>query len=247
MYRASRPLREGQLLQLEDGATVTVAGPVKSGRCTVNFGDLDPAAVIQSNGRVPLPPYIKRPPVDEDTDRYQTVYADRPGSVAAPTAGLHFGHDMLGELTRRGIERCAVTLHVGPGTFLPMRTEPGAPVSLEEEWYEVGSDAVSSVRSCRERGGRVVAVGTTSVRTVETAADGKRGLREGTGTTDLYISPGYRFEVVDVLLTNFHLPGTSLLQLVSAFAGRELAGYAYQEAVNRRYRFYSYGDAMIVL
>ncbi len=247
MYKAARPLREGQQLLLENGGSVSVVGPVQSGRCVVDFGDGDAARIVEANGHVPLPPYIKRPAVADDKERYQTVYAHRQGSVAAPTAGLHFARGMLAELGDRGIGRCSLTLHVGPATFLPLRNDLGDPVAPEEEWYEVGEEAVSAVRRCRSDGGRVVAVGTTSVRTMETVADGERGLRRGSGTTGLFISPGYQFEVVDALLTNFHLPGTSLLQLVAAFAGRELAAHAYNEAVRRRYRFYSYGDAMLVL
>lgn len=203
--------------------------------------------LLERVGRVPLPHYIRRGQmVEADRRRYQTVYARRPGSVAAPTAGLHLTHEMLSELLDAGLALCRVTLHVGPGTFRPI-----AAASLEEhrmhsEWRQVDESAAAQIRDCRARGGRVVAVGTTSVRTLESAVvDGE--VRACSGPTDLFIRPGYAFQVVDALLTNFHLPRSTLLVLVRTFGGDALIRRAYEEAIARDYRFYSYGDAMLIV
>jgi S-adenosylmethionine:tRNA ribosyltransferase-isomerase len=202
-------------------------------------------AALASAGRLPLPPYIRREPNAEDAERYQTVFARRPGSAAAPTAGLHFTPAVLDRLEARGIARAAVTLHVGPGTFLPVRGETLEGHRMHEERFEVSEATVEAVAACRARGGRVVAVGTTAVRTLESAfRDGH--LHPGAGRTSLFVRPGYTFKVVDGLVTNFHLPRSTLLMLVCAFGGRERVLAAYQEAVSCRYRFFSYGDAMLV-
>ncbi|MCL6581056.1 MAG: tRNA preQ1(34) S-adenosylmethionine ribosyltransferase-isomerase QueA [Firmicutes bacterium] len=204
------------------------------------------ASAVAALGRVPLPPYITRPL--DDAERYQTVYARVEGSAAAPTAGLHFTPEVFSRLGQRGVRVTAVTLHIGLDTFRPVREEEIEEHRMHSEWYEVSAEAARAVAECRERGGRVVACGTTVVRTLEAAADPEApGLvRAGSGWTDLFIRPGYRFRVVDVLLTNFHLPRSTLLMLVAAFGGTERVLEAYREAVRQRYRFYSFGDAMLV-
>jgi S-adenosylmethionine:tRNA ribosyltransferase-isomerase len=197
-------------------------------------------------GRVPLPPYIRRDPGAADRDRYQTVIAREPGSVAAPTAGLHFTAELLARLAMRGVGRATVTLHVGPGTFLPVRAPRLEEHRMHSERYEVPEDTVLAFDAVRRRGGRVVAVGTTAVRTLESAyADGT--LRAGPGRTDIFIRPGHEFRAVDGLLTNFHLPRSTLLALVCAFGGPGRVLAAYREAVASRYRFFSYGDAMAIV
>jgi len=204
--------------------------------------------VLDRLGHVPLPPYIRRDDEAEDRERYQTVFAREPGAVAAPTAGLHFDTALLKRLAAAGIERAAVTLHVGAGTFQPVRTERVEAHRMHRERYHVGEAVADAVRRCRARGGRVVAVGTTALRALESAArDGCDGVpAAGGGETDLFIHPGYRLRCVDALVTNFHLPGSTLLLLVSALAGRDRVLAAYREAVAERYRFFSYGDAMLI-
>jgi len=193
---------------------------------------------------VPLPPYIERPDDAADRERYQTVYAQTPGAVAAPTAGLHFDRRQLDGLASQGIEMVAVTLHVGAGTFAPLREAQLASGRLHAERVEVTVDVCEAVRRTRERGGRVVAIGTTTMRALESAAASSGSLEPFSGETTLFIRPGYRFRVVDALLTNFHLPDSSLLMLVCAFAGTRSILAAYEHAVRNRYRFFSYGDAM---
>jgi S-adenosylmethionine:tRNA ribosyltransferase-isomerase len=203
---------------------------------------------IAAQGHVPLPPYIDRPDEALDRERYQTVYARRPGAVAAPTAGLHFTPEVLDDLAARGIRRAAVTLHVGPGTFRPVTAERAEDHVMDEEWYRIGDEAARAIGETKEAGGRVVAVGTTAVRSLESAARGwKAGPAAVEGWTDLFLLPGAEFRVVDALLTNFHLPRSTLLLLVSAFARRELVLDAYRHAVRAGYRFYSYGDAMLIV
>ena len=205
----------------------------------------DAAQFIERTGTVPLPPYIRREADGEDAERYQTVYAHRPGAAAAPTAGLHFDRALLDALEDHGVEIARVTLHVGAGTFAPIRGETVESHVLHREWIEVSAAACDAVERTRSRGGRVVSVGTTTLRALESAAAGgaPRPMR---GETALFIYPGYVFRCVDVLLTNFHLPRSSLLLLVCAFGGTGAVLGAYREAVARRYRFYSYGDAMLI-
>jgi S-adenosylmethionine:tRNA ribosyltransferase-isomerase len=200
-------------------------------------------------GTIPLPPYIARTAGAEpsDRERYQTIYAEREGAIAAPTAGLHFTPALLRRLEERGIGLARVTLHVGPATFLPVRTEEIEDHPMDAERYEVPRATVAAIAEARARGGRVVAVGTTAVRALESAATGRGGVVPAHGRTDLFILPGYAFRVVDALITNFHLPRSTLLAMVAAFAGRERILGAYAEAVARGYRFYSYGDAMLIL
>ncbi len=207
--------------------------------------DEDVLPLLERIGHMPLPPYIDRPDDAADRERYQTVYAQRAGAVAAPTAGLHFDEALLQTLRESGVETAYVTLHVGAGTFQPVRVGRIEEHHMHREWLEVGQDVVDAVAACRSRGGRVIAVGTTSVRSLETAArDGE--LKPFSGDTDIFIYPGKSFHVVDALVTNFHLPESTLLMLVSAFAGYPETMAAYAEAVAQRYRFFSYGDAMFI-
>ena len=208
-------------------------------------GGNDAARLVEQAGAVPLPPYIRREANEADAERYQTVYARRPGAVAAPTAGLHFDESLLAALEDRGVGVAQVTLHVGAGTFAPLRDEAVESRTLHREWLEVDAATCDAIARTRSRGGRVVSVGTTTLRALESAAAGgtPRPMR---GETELFIYPGYEFRCVDVLLTNFHLPRSSLLLLVCAFGGTATVLGAYREAVSRRYRFYSYGDAMLL-
>ena len=196
---------------------------------------------------MPLPPYIKRPDAPSDRERYQTVYARARGSIAAPTAGLHFTPEILAALAAAGIERAAITLHVGYGTFQPIRVERVEDHRMEPERYELSAEAATAINRARSEGRRVIAVGTTTTRTLEAVADAEGRVEPATGSTDLFIAPGHRFRVVSGLITNFHLPQSSLLLLVCAFAGREHTLAAYRHAVEQRYQFYSYGDATLIL
>jgi S-adenosylmethionine:tRNA ribosyltransferase-isomerase len=206
-------------------------------------------ALLDELGRTPLPPYIRRgdgEPDASDRTRYQTVYARRPGAVAAPTAGLHFTTALLAALADRGVDLAYLTQHVGPGTFLPVRTARVEEHRLQPEWFELPASVAAAVERTRRKGGRVVAVGTTVVRALESCADADGRVAARSGHSELFIYPGFRFRVVDALLTNFHLPRSTLLLLVAAFAGRERVLAAYAEAIRCRYRFYSYGDAMLI-
>ncbi len=207
----------------------------------------DAMAAVERHGRVPLPPYSQRADTAEDAERYQTVYAREAGSVAAPTAGLHFTPELLDAAAARGVRRVDVVLHVGAGTFKPLDVDDPAEHVMHEEAYEVSPESAEAVNAARDAGGRVWAVGTTSVRTLESAADAGGRVRPGGGDTRLFIRPPYRFRAVDAMVTNFHLPRSTLLMLVAAFAGYELTMHAYAEAVREGYRFYSYGDAMAVV
>ena len=204
-------------------------------------------ALLERVGHVPLPPYIRQGQmVAADREAYQTVYARTPGAIAAPTAGLHFTERLLGRLKERGIPICRLTLHVGSGTFRPITTDSLAEHEMHSEWGTVGPEAIEQITACRDAGHRAIAIGTTSVRLLETATD-QETLRPFTGDTDLFIRPPYEFRAIDGLLTNFHLPKTTLLVLVRTFGGDELIRRAYEEAVRERYRFYSYGDAMLIV
>jgi S-adenosylmethionine:tRNA ribosyltransferase-isomerase len=209
----------------------------------------DPLTLLERHGHVPLPPYIEHVDTAEDAERYQTVFAARPGAVAAPTAALHFDSALLEALAERGVRRAAVTLHVGAGTFQPVRVDDIAEHRMHSEWFEVGAETVAAIAATRGAGGRVVAVGTTTLRALESAAarvaDGGP-LQPFSGETDIFITPGFEFRVVDRLLTNFHLPRSTLLMLVSAFSGHAHVMALYRHAVESRYRFFSYGDAMLL-
>jgi S-adenosylmethionine:tRNA ribosyltransferase-isomerase len=241
--RDSKSVRPGLALQTAGGAVQILAR-----RGELWEVELPAPAVefFELYGLVPLPPYIRRAPQDSDRERYQSLWARVPGAVAAPTASLHFDAELLEALTARGIELACVTLHVGAGTFAPVRTEILDNHRLHGECYEIGPEAVQAIERTRLRGGRVIAIGTTVARALESAAlDGSR-LEPGAADTALFIRPGYRFHVIDALLTNFHLPQSTLLMLVSAFAGRENVLAAYTHAVAQGYRFFSYGDAMLL-
>jgi S-adenosylmethionine:tRNA ribosyltransferase-isomerase len=200
---------------------------------------------LERHGELPLPPYIVRAAQTQDEARYQTVYASRPGAVAAPTAGLHFTAEILAALRQRGVRTCEITLHVGAGTFQPVRVDDISRHRMHSEWYEVPESVVEVVREAKQAGRRVVAVGTTSVRALEAAARGGE-IQACTGDTELFITPGFEFHAIDAMITNFHLPRSTLLMLVSAFGGIDLLRRAYAHAVERRYRFFSYGDAMLI-
>ena len=241
--QASHKPAPGTYVELPAGAKARVGA--RRAELTEIELDRDVVPFLEAHGETPLPPYIARTADAADRERYQTVFARTPGAVAAPTAGLHFDPAMLEALAARGVERAFLTLHVGAGTFAPVRTERIEDHQLHAEWLEVSADTCAAVERCRARGGRVVAVGTTSVRALETAARGGK-LAPVSGDSRLYIYPGFEFRVVDAMVTNFHLPESSLLMLVAAFAGREHTLAAYRHAVAQRYRFFSYGDAMLV-
>ncbi|MBK8761179.1 MAG: tRNA preQ1(34) S-adenosylmethionine ribosyltransferase-isomerase QueA [Sulfuritalea sp.] len=241
--RASKPPKPGSRLHLEDALEVEVVDREGEFYRLRFFGDA--IEQIERHGRMPLPPYIERSPESADETRYQTVFARERGSVAAPTAGLHFDHSLLAELRAAGVGTAFVTLHVGAGTFQPVRTEKLADHRMHTERYVVPQATVEAIAATRAAGGRVIAVGTTTLRTLEGATvDGE--LKVGAGETAIFITPGYRFALVDLLISNFHLPKTTLLMLVSAFAGLDEVRRAYQHAIDARYRFFSYGDAMLL-
>jgi S-adenosylmethionine:tRNA ribosyltransferase-isomerase len=246
MGQASKPIRPGAALAF-GGLTARVEGVLGGGfyEVVLDREGAELEAALERAGRVPLPPYIRREPTASDRARYQTVWARAPGSAAAPTAGLHFTDRLLARLAARGVERTAITLHVGPGTFLPVRGDHLEGHRMHAERYEVPPETAEAFERCRARGGRVVAVGTTSVRTLESAFREGR-LRPGAGRTDLFVRPGHAFRAVDGLVTNFHLPRSTLLVLVCALGGPDRVLAAYREAVAHRYRFFSYGDAMLV-
>ncbi len=241
--RASKPPRDGARLQFEGGIGALVLGREQDLYRLRFDQELMPA--LEASGHMPLPPYIRREDSAADRERYQTIYASAPGAVAAPTAGLHFDQATFGHLERIGVERACVTLHVGAGTFQPVRADQVRDHVMHAEYLEVTAGLCEAVSRTRERGGRVVAVGTTVVRSLETAAAGG-GLMPYAGMSDLFIYPGFEFRVVDAMITNFHLPESTLLMLVAAFAGRDRTLAAYRHAVAERYRFFSYGDAMFV-
>ena len=242
---ASKSPKPNSKITLDDGTPLTVLGRDDE-FYQLRFDTDEPLEqVLQRAGRMPLPPYIRREADISDDERYQTVFAKHTGAVAAPTAGLHFDEALLGALRERGVEFGHVTLHVGAGTFQPMRAERLSEHVMHREWLNVGATLCAQVARVRAAGGRVVAVGTTVVRALETALrDGE--LRPFAGDTQIFIFPGYRIRSVDMMLTNFHLPESTLLMLVSAFAGRERILAAYRHAVEQRYRFFSYGDAMLL-
>jgi S-adenosylmethionine:tRNA ribosyltransferase-isomerase len=252
LVRASKPFRQGSKARLSKGAELISEGPTADNKAVIVGltvdGPLD--TYLDECGEIPLPAYIKRSEnetarFDLDKERYQTVYARHPGAVAAPTAGFHFTEQVLEQLESIGVEIAYVTLHVGPGTFLPVRTQNVEDHKMHAERWSIGSETAGLINRAKQENRRVVAVGTTSVRTLESACDGIE-IVPRSGETDLFIVPGYDFKIVDAMLTNFHLPQSTLLMLVSAFAGRKRILAAYQQAVEMNYRFYSYGDAMFL-
>jgi S-adenosylmethionine:tRNA ribosyltransferase-isomerase len=239
--------RPGQVLEMGTEASVVV---VERGatRTTVRVESPIPFPEwLRQYGRMPLPPYLKRAPTDQDREWYQTLFAQHEGAIAAPTAGLHFTPSLLARLQQRGIGLTTITLHVGVGTFKPVTVNQIEDHRMGAEWIEVGAEALRAIEQVRVKGRRIVAVGTTVVRALETAARVDGQIRPYRGETHIFMTPGFPFKVVDALLTNFHLPRTTLLMLVSALAGTEFLRQAYAEAVRERYRFYSYGDAMLIL
>jgi S-adenosylmethionine:tRNA ribosyltransferase-isomerase len=234
-------------LLFEDGSEVEVLEKISDKKWLLRFRTETPfEEFLNRYGKPPLPPYIKREQSEinpEDRQRYQTIYARMPGSIAAPTAGLHFSHQVMSDLDNAGIRRVSVTLHVGFGTFLPIEAENIEEHRMEKEYFEIGEEAAEAINSAS----RVIAVGTTATRTLESAADEHGHIKAASGYTNLYAYPGYRFKRVNSLITNFHLPKSSLLLLVSAFAGKETIREAYAKAMKERYRFYSYGDCMLIM
>ncbi|MCS6770969.1 MAG: tRNA preQ1(34) S-adenosylmethionine ribosyltransferase-isomerase QueA [Kiritimatiellae bacterium] len=255
LVRSRRRPRAGDRLLLEGGGEVEIIALRSEGMADIRFHLQVPLGeYLQRFGHTPLPPYIRRtgsessaPSETADRERYQTVYAQEPGSVAAPTAGLHFTEEMFRRLAERGVRRADITLHVGLGTFRPVKAERVEDHRMHEERYTVSPQAADLIRQTRAAGGRIVAVGTTTVRTLETVCARRGEIVADSGRTDLFIYPPFRFRAIDALLTNFHLPKSTLLMLVSAFAGREFVLAAYEEAVRERYRFFSYGDCMLIL
>lgn len=245
--RASKSPKPGSRLRFAEAFDAEVLGRAGPEEALFHLRfPSDPLALLQAHGHVPLPPYITHADAAEDEARYQTVFAARPGAVAAPTAALHFDETLLQALEDRGVRRAAVTLHVGAGTFQPVRAETIAEHRMHAECFEVGAATVQAIAATRAASGRIVAVGTTTLRALESAArDGV--LRAGAAETDIFITPGFLFRVVDLLVTNFHLPKSTLLMLVSAFAGHEHVRALYRHAIEARYRFFSYGDAMLLM
>lgn len=239
-----RGTKPGQVIELDGSATATVVEQ-GGGRIVMKFSSPVPA-LLEKIGRMPLPPYIKREPNEQDRIWYQTLFAREAGAIAAPTAGLHFTERLLAALKEKGMRTAMVTLHVGPATFRPVTAERIDEHRMGTEWAELSPHTAAAINETRKAGGRVVAVGTTVVRTLEAAAAADGTVKPMKGEVGLFIMPGYRFKAVDALMTNFHLPKTTLLMLVSAFAGLKPLRAAYAEAVREKYRFYSYGDAMLI-
>ncbi|MGE0803900.1 MAG: tRNA preQ1(34) S-adenosylmethionine ribosyltransferase-isomerase QueA, partial [Lautropia sp.] len=242
LLRASHAPKTGARLHFDGATAQVIAAHEHDGALARLRFDQPVLALLERAGRLPLPPYIEHPADADDAARYQTVYAATPGAVAAPTAGLHFDDALLARLAAAGIERATITLHVGAGTFLPVRSEDLARHRMHAERYRIPPAAAGAIAAARARGGRVIAVGTTTLRALEAS-----GGAAGDGETDLFITPGFRFRVVDRLVTNFHLPKSTLLMLVSAFAGVERIRRLYAHAIAQRYRFFSYGDAMLLV
>jgi S-adenosylmethionine:tRNA ribosyltransferase-isomerase len=247
LIRASKKPRPGSVILLAGDVTATVLELGEGDSWIVSFDASQGFADwLERNGSMPLPPYIKRAAGEGDRERYQTVFAREKGAVAAPTAGLHFTGDLLESIRGVGVEMATLTLHVGLGTFLPVRVDDLRQHRMHREYFRIPEATAAAVNRKKSDGGRVIAVGTTSARALEHVATADGVIRPGEGEADIFIYPGYAFKVVDALITNFHLPKSTLLMLVSAFAGTELLQRAYAEAVRRRFRFYSYGDAMFI-
>ena len=245
--RASKSPKVGTMLTLEGSIKAKVLGREGHNQSLFKLkfeNNESVLSLLEQYGHIPLPPYIERADCEADKERYQTVFAERPGAVAAPTAGLHFDDALMQALAQKGVATANVTLHVGAGTFQPVKTENLSEHIMHAEYVEVSEATCEAVKACQQRGGRVVAVGTTTVRSLESACANTGKLQPFSGDTRLFITPGYSFKAVDVLLTNFHLPGSTLLMLVSAFSGYENIFRAYSHAVENEYRFFSYGDAM---
>lgn len=250
LIQPSRRVKRGTTLQLPNLEKLLVTEEIGDGKWGIELESEETIEeVLNRYGEVPLPPYIDRPegPDASDRERYQTVYAKKRGAVAAPTAGLHFTPTLLERLKERGISLAYITLHVGLGTFLPLRHNTIEANRLEGERFEIEEETANIIHKTKLSGGRIIAIGTTVTRTLESQAIDATEVKAGSGETELFITPGFRFKIVDSMVTNFHLPRSSLLLLVSAFAGRDLILQSYQEAIEKGYRFYSYGDAMLIL
>ena len=249
MVKGAKKVKGGNTFRFADGSVGTIVdadGAEGTEFRTIQFSEPLTEDWFERNGHIPLPPYIRREDDDTDSERYQTIYAKETGSSACPTAGLHFTEPLLARLKEKGIDLAWLTLHVGLGTFLPVRTENIEDHHMHEEVYTVPDDVAEKINRAKQDGRTVLAVGTTSVRTLESACDENGMVRGGTGSTHIFMYPGYKFKVVDQMFTNFHTPESTLLMLVSAFAGREHILDAYKTAVENRYRFFSYGDAMLI-
>lgn len=245
--RANKSPKAGNIIFLENDIKAEVLGRHETLFEIAFLSEGSVLELLEEYGHIPLPPYIEREDTEVDRERYQTVFAQKPGAVAAPTAGLHFTDELLNSLKEKGVSLAEVTLHVGAGTFLPVRVENLNEHIMHAEWVEVSREVCDAVSACRARGGKVVAVGTTTVRSLESAAKAGNGeLIPFSGDTRLFITPGYQFNVVDAMVTNFHVPESTLLMLVSAFSGYENIMAAYHHAVEDKYRFFSYGDAMFL-
>jgi S-adenosylmethionine:tRNA ribosyltransferase-isomerase len=247
LIKGAGKMKRGARIRFEQGLEGEV-GEVKDGKGKVSFsGQGEVMDVLRKIGHIPLPPYIKRGDEGLDRERYQTIFAEREGSIAAPTAGLHFTHTLLQSLRENGVRATMITLHVGIGTFAPVKARDIEDHTMEAEWIEISEETAREIEGTKARGGKVIAVGTTTTRALESFSDGSGGVRPGKGMTSLFIHPPYRFGVIEGLVTNFHLPKSTLVMLASAFAGKDLLMRAYREAIRRKYRFYSYGDAMLIL
>jgi S-adenosylmethionine:tRNA ribosyltransferase-isomerase len=248
LLRASKKFRLGQVILLEKGMVATVCSKLDDESWLIEFAGLEPFATwLEREGHMPLPPYLQRSDDVLDRERYQTVFSKTIGAVAAPTAGLHFTQKLLAELEVKGVSTAYLTLHTGLGTFQPVRVDRVEEHRIHTERYSIPVATVDAIHSAKERGGRIIAVGTTTTRTLEYAADLNGHVVAGDGEADIFIYPEYTFKVVDALITNFHLPESTLLMLVSAFAGCDYTREAYHEAIRRGFRFYSYGDAMLIV
>ncbi len=248
LARSSKKPRPGATVKLQEGVTARIEGDAGDGNLIMSFAPEEGFEEwLERSGNIPLPPYIRRPAAFEDRERYQTVFARVKGAVAAPTAGLHFTDALLDELRKKGVEIAPLTLHVGLGTFQPVREDDLTRHRMHREYFAIPETTASAVNERKKGGGRVIALGTTTSRALEHAGAPDGTVPAGEGEADIFITPGYGFKVIDGLITNFHLPCSTLLMLVAAFAGREFILHAYEEAVRRRFRFFSYGDAMIII
>ncbi|MBN2856933.1 MAG: tRNA preQ1(34) S-adenosylmethionine ribosyltransferase-isomerase QueA [Candidatus Delongbacteria bacterium] len=248
MVKPGRGLKVGDRITMESGASFIVQSSTENGGRIVIFEhDESLYEYIDKYGKMPLPPYIEREATEDDKARYQTVYAKIPGAVAAPTAGLHFTDDILSDLSSAGVLVVKILLHVGAGTFKPVKSESILDHKMHSEYYEISQESADIINSAKKSGKKICAVGTTAVRTLETVADENGFVKEAKGETDIFIYPGYKFKVTDRMITNFHLPKSTLILLVSAFSSIEMIKKAYDKAINENYRFYSYGDAMLIL
>jgi len=247
LFKGLGKVKQGTRIKLEQGFEAEVE-VIKDGKGQVRFPQQETVdEILKKIGHIPLPPYIKRKDESLDRERYQTVFAERDGSIASPTAGLHFTQSMLQSLKENKVHTTTITLHIGIGTFAPIKAHDIENHRMEAEWIEISEEAAKEIEETKTRGGKVIAVGTTTTRALESFHNEEGGMKPVRGATSLFIYPPYHFHVVDGLVTNFHLPKSTLIMLVSAFAGKDLLMKAYHEAIDRKYRFYSYGDAMLIL